>query len=196
MRRLIHVLAGGSGITQLGNSALVISFQNDVDHAGNGVRTVGRRGAVHQDVDTVEGYRGDDRRVQCAAAERLRHKSHAVDHQERANPGIVVQSADVNTRPFIDVRSRIGSDGARRHIGGWDVAEQVGRCERARLSEILRAQIGHRHTDSRSAVNERASNQHLLWNPLGRLGHLGLYHLLLLRLRGGCVGHRQQRCRP
>jgi hypothetical protein len=123
---------------QLRDGTVEAALEHDVDDAGDGVRAVGRRSAVDENIDAFERERGNDRRIDRAAAEGLGHEAQAVDHQERANAGVVVEAADVDARASVDVGAGIRSDRAGAHIGSGDAAEQIRDRERARLGEVLR----------------------------------------------------------
>ena len=68
----------------LDHRAVEIALQDDVDHAADGVRAVGRRRAVQQQVDAFDREGGNDRGIDLAEAVALRRIAHAVDHHQRA----------------------------------------------------------------------------------------------------------------
>ncbi len=192
MGGLIPLFAGGRrGIAELGDGAVKGALQDNVDHTADGIRAIGRRGAVCQDVDAVQSDGGNDRRIGGADAVALPRKAYAIDHHQRTDgiPGI--KAAQIDARLSLDVRTRLRRHGAGRHVHGRNRAEQVGRGQSARLGEVLGTEIGDRHADGCGAADQGARNQHLFRHFLrASLRRLRLRNLL--SLRGHSIGHGQE----
>ena len=180
----------GSGEMQLRDGAIKAALQDDVDDASDRVGAISRRCAVRKNVDTVHCQRGNDRRIDGADTIGLRGMAHAVHHHNRARPR-GIKAAYVDARQSLELAGGIRRDRAGRDIGDGNGAEQIRGGRRACCAEILDAQIRHRDTDCGGAVNQRASDQHLLGHfPWRSLRHLCLSDLLGLRRER--VRNRQQ----
>ena len=174
---------------QLRNRAIHIAFQDDVDHARDGVGAVGRRRAVDQNVDVIHRERRDDRGIDHALAVALGGEADPIHHQERAGRGTCVEAANIDLCASFDGRARIGRHARRHDVGGGEGPEEVGRVQGADIGEVLRAQIGDRHTHCRGAADERTRDQHG-FRDFFRLGD----DFPCMRI--ACIGHGEEGCRP
>ena len=173
--------------------AVEIPFQDDIDHAGNCIRSISGRRAIRQNVHAIQRQRRNDRGINRAEAIRLRRKTHAIHHQQRARTGRV-KTANIDAGFACLLAVGIYRRRRGRHIGHRHRAKQIADGDIAGLGEVLHAEIGHRHTDCRGAVDQGSGDQHLFRHGL----RTGLCHLRLrnlLRLRRHDSRQCKERCR-
>ncbi len=138
-------------------------LQNHVDHAGDGVRTVDRRRAVLEHLDTLDGAhrdRGDVDEVALAVVgHRVRRHAVAVDEHQRGTDREPAQGHAAAARG-----ERAGRGLRQRaHVVGGDVVQHVGDAGVAGLLDVLGGQ--HLHRAGRlgvGAAHVRPRDGHLL----------------------------------
>ncbi len=156
----------------LGGQAFVAALEHHVDHPGDGIRAIFRRGAVGQHVDTVHRQLRDDRRVGLAAAVALVGEADAVDHQQGAR-ALLAQVADVDVLVARDIAAAVDDVAVGDHGDVRHRLQQVADGDRAGLLELLLRQRRHRLADGLHAADVGAGHDDLLDGRRRRRGGRG-----------------------
>ncbi|CAN5383448.1 hypothetical protein BH10PSE4_BH10PSE4_37390 [soil metagenome] len=150
--RAVDVAIVGAGL-----QAVEVLLGDEVDDAGDGVRTVGRRRAVLQHLDPADGRAGDDVGVDNAGPGRGQGVDRHAPAVQQHQGALRAQAAQVDrARAFRALGATVELVGVAQHaVRDRQRLEQFHRRGRALLLQVL----GADHIDRQRGVLRRAANE-------------------------------------